>query len=361
MAIAPRAARSAPEGRSCGVGLGGCCAVGGALAAMLAVASPATAQDLPAVTQPVSRESAADRLAQLRASIQSRRGGVLGLMGYSMIPDGSANALQVDRSTSGGSDDEGDPTLTLTQFGFGFTWGESFPLFTEVYLGYARYDPRAVFTREDARVGPVRWNNFTGTLGVGYDIRLGENLWLRPIVNVAAGYAASDVGLFSSFVEARRDVDLSVLRDGHVNAWGIGGALTLAYYDYRPERDIDLELRYTQIHLETFGDTLPAARGQSTAQALGLWGRYRWPTGRELFGRPVRWVLDGNATSYLGDQQDAIGFSWAVKVGGGIEFDTGRWELGALGITMTRVRLIGRYFFADDNVTGYSFGIGMSF
>jgi hypothetical protein len=329
--------------------------------ATLAAASPAVAQGSPPDVQGAIRDRVADRLEQLRGTITSRRGGVLGLMGYSVIPDGSANAIQVDRSSTGSSDEEGDRTLTLSQFGFGFTWGESFPLFTEVYFSYARYDPRAVFTRETTRPGPLRWNNFTGTLGIGYDIRIGENLWLRPIVNLAAGYAASDVGLFASFVEARRDVDLSVLRDGHVNAWGIGGALTLAYYDYRPERDIDVELRYTQIHLETFGDTLPAARGESTAQALGLWARYRWPTGAEAFGRPLRWVLDGNATSYLGDQREAIGFSWAVKVGGGIEFDSGRWELGAMGINLNRVRLIGRYFFGDDNVTGYSIGIGMSF
>ncbi len=324
------------------------------LVAMLGPAWPAAAQD-------AIRADGPARLEQLRTTFASRRGGVLGLMGYSVIPDGSANALQVDRSSQGGSNDEGDPTLTLSQFGFGFTWGESFPLFTEIYFSYARYDPRAVFTRESARVTPFRWNNFTGTLGIGYDIRLSETLWLRPIVNVAAGYAASDVGLFASFIEYRRDVDLSLLTDAEVQAWGVGGALTLAHYDYRPEREIDVELRYTQIHLETFGNTVPAARGQSTAQALGLWGRYRWPSGWEMFGRPLRWVLDGNATAYLGDQRDAIGFSWALKVGGGIEFDTGRWELGAMGINLNRVRLIGRYFYADDNITGYSFGIGMSF
>lgn len=324
------------------------------LVAMLGLARPATAQN-------TIRAEGPGRLEQLRTTFASRRGGVLGLMGYSVIPDGSANALQVDRSSQGGSNEDGDPTLTLSQFGFGFTWGESFPLFTEIYLSYARYDPRAVFTRESARVTPFRWNNFTGTLGIGYDIRLSETLWLRPIVNVAAGYAASDVGLFASFIEYRRDVDLSLLTDAEVQAWGVGGALTLAHYDYRPERDIDVELRYTQIHLETFGNTVSAARGQSTAQALGLWGRYRWPSGWEMFGRPVRWVLDGNATAYLGDQRDAIGFSWAVKVGGGIEFDTGRWELGAMGINLNRVRLIGRYFYADDNITGYSVGIGMSF
>lgn len=146
----------------------------------------------------------------------------------------------------------------------------------------------------------------------------------------------------------------------HVSAFGLGGALTLAYYDYRPARDIDVELRFTQLEIETFGDTPPIADGSSTARTLGLWTRYRWPTGAEAFGRPMRWVLDGSASWYLGDQRDALGFDWSVKLGGGIEFDTGRWELGAFGINMERVRFIGRYFLGDNGVTGLSFGIGLS-
>lgn len=303
----------------------------------------------------------AARLAGLPAGLRGRRGGVLGLMGYNVTPDGSANAVQVNRGTQTGGE-EGSTSLLLGQFGFGFTVSESFPLFLEGYVGYARYDPRALVTGgEEGRRLPLRWNNVAATVGVGYDIRLAEYLWLRPTLNGSLGYAASDAGLFGAFISYRTGVDASTLTDAHMNVWGLGGSLTLAYYDYRPERDIDVELRYTQIHLETFGDTLPAARGNSTAQTLGLWTRYRWPTGWEAFGRPIRWVLDGSASYYFGDQSDALGFAWSAKIGGGIEFDIGRHEIGMLGINMSRVRLIGRYFFADKDVTGVSFGLGVSF
>lgn len=290
--------------------------------------------------------------------LRARPGGVLGLMGYNVTPDGSANAMEINRSSRG---EEGSPTLLLSQFGFGFTVSESFPLFLEAYLGTARYDPRLLFTGEDTRRLPLRWNNIAGTVGIGYDIALAENLWLRPIVNFSAGYVASDAALFGAFINYRRGVDISRLTDAHVNVWGFGGSLVLAYYDYRPERDIDIELRYTHIELRTFGDTLPAAEGRLTARTVGLWARYRWPTGWEAFGRPIRWVLDGSATTYLGEQRDAIGFSWSVKLGGGIEFDIGRYEIGAVGLNLSRVRLIGRYFIGDKGVTGFSFGIGMSF
>ena len=73
--------------------------------------------------------------------------GVLGIMGYNMVPDGSANALQIDTASARGSDN-GDPIFTLAQTGFGFTVSETLPIFLEWYAGYARYDPRSAFTGE---------------------------------------------------------------------------------------------------------------------------------------------------------------------------------------------------------------------
>ncbi len=331
-----------------------------ALAGCLAAVGPATAQPFDGAQREALAEQVAERLAAARTTLQSRRGGVLGLMGYNVVPDGSANALQISRSEF--SAQESSPTLQLSQFGFGFTVSESLPIFLESYLGTARYDPRAYLTGGDAtRRLPLRWNNVAMTLGVGYDFRLAENLYLRPIINGSLGYAASDASLFGSFINYRRDVDISPLTDQHMNVHGLGASLMLAYYDYRPARDIDIELRYTQIRLQTFGDTIPAGRGSSTPRTLGLWGRYRWPTGLEVSGRPLRWVIDGSGSWYLGDQRQALGFGWSVKIGGGIEFDVGRYEFGLMGINVSRVRLIARYFYGEGGITGTSFGIGMSF
>lgn len=337
--------------------LGGC--QHNAVAALVLVV--ASAVSWPSAAQSLAggeafRDAVAGRLEGLDLANRQFGSGILGLMGYTMIPDGSANAVQVNRTSAG----PGSTALTLSQFGFGFTVSEAFPLYLEIYAGYARYDPLLYLRGPDASRLPVRWNNFTGTLGVGYDIAIAENLWLRPIVNVAGGYAAGDRTVLAEILQLRRGPSAAALEGEHVSAFGLGGALTLAYYDYRPERDIDVELRFTQLEIDTFGDTPSIAEASSTARTLGLWTRYRWPTGAEVFGRPMRWVLDGSASWYLGDQRDALGFDWSIKVGGGIEFDTGRWEFGAFGINMERVRFIGRYFLGDNGVTGVSFGIGLS-
>lgn len=330
------------------------------LLALLAAGLPARAQILNGEVLDTVAAQAAALIAERRNNLQIRRGGVLGLFGYNVTPDGSTNALSITRGTT--ISGAGATALTLSQFGFGFTVSESFPLFLESYLGTARYDPRTYITggAETSRV-PLRWNNVALTLGVGYDIKLAENLWLRPILNGSIGYATSDAALFGAFVNYRTGRDISALTDLHMNIYGIGGSLVLAYYDYKPARDIEVELRYTEIPLQTFGDTPERFRGSSTPRTVGLWARYRWPTGLEAFGRPLRWVIDTSGTAYLGEQREALGFGWSVKVGGGIEFDIGRQEFGAVGLTLSRVRLIGRYFYGDGGITGTSFGIGMSF
>lgn len=328
---------------------------------LLILAFVAAFASAPALAQS-SRSDADERLRDFLSSTRSRPGGVLGLMGYNMTPDGSTNAVEVNRAVPSGPDVvPANSQLLLAQFGFGLTASESLPVFLEAYFGYARYDPRALFSGEGARRLPFRWNNVAATVGIGYDIALTEKLFLRPIVNFSLGYATSDAGLFGSWLGSTTGVDVNLLTDQHVNVWGRGGSLMLAYYDLRPERDVELELRYTHLRLQTFGDSAPPARGSSNAETLGLWGRYRWPTGWEAFGRDIRWVIDGSASVYLGDQREAIGFGWSAKFGGGIEFDIGRHEIGALGLNVSRIRLVGRYFFGDNGVTGASIGIGMSF
>lgn len=282
--------------------------------------------------------------------------GVLGLLSYSVVPDGTASAVQISRS---GADD--DIGVTLGQLGAGFTVDESFPLYLEGYLGYARYDPRFVFSNgEEQRRLPARWDQVAVTVGVGWDFRLARNLYLRPILNAALAHVTSDAALFGSLAEFRTERDLAFLDRGRLNAWGLGGSLVLAWYDHMPAREIDVELRGTHLHLSTFAGTSAAVRGTTEALTVSLWARLRWPTGIEAFGRPVRWVLDGQHSHFLGDQRAALGFEYLTKVGGGLELDVGGLEIGALGLYAQRVRLVGRYVFGE-NVSGFSVGLGLSF
>jgi hypothetical protein len=109
----------------------------------------------------------------------------------------------------------------------------------------ARYDRRRLLRTETPGRLPIRWNNFTSTIDIGHDMALAENLRLRPIVNLSGGYAAADRTVLADILRVRRGGEAaSTLGGAHVTAFGLGGALTLAYCDYRPERDIDVALRF---------------------------------------------------------------------------------------------------------------------
>jgi hypothetical protein len=287
-------------------------------------------------------------------NLQQTANGVLGLLGYNVVPDVTASSLSISR---GSQDDTG---LQTTQFGLGFTVDPDFPLYLEGFLGYSRYDPRFIFSEgEKKSYVPTRWNNFSGTVGVGWDFPIIEGLVFRPILNAALGHVESDVSLIGRLLEIKYDRELAFLDRGRMNAYGLGGSLMLDLNIPRPGYEIDLELRYTDIRLSTFGDTSRLVRGEAEAKTLNLWGRVRWPMEAEMFGRPMRWVVDFAHSRFFGDQV-ALGFDHLTKVGGGIEMNVGRYELGVWDFNMQSIRIVARYLFGQ-NVSGASVGLAVSF
>jgi len=287
-------------------------------------------------------------------SLQQAANGVLGLLGYNVIPDVTASSLSISR---GGQEDTG---LQTSQFGLGFTVDPDFPIYLEGFLGYSRYDPRFIFSEGAQKsVLPTRWNNVSGTVGVGWDFPIIEGLVFRPILNAALGHLETDVSLIGRLLELKFNRELAFLDRGRMNAYGLGGSLMLDLNIQRPGYEVDLELRYTDIRLSTFGDTSSLVRGESEAKTANLWGRVRWPMDAEMFGRPLRWVVDLSHSRFFGDQV-ALGFDHLTKVGGGIELNVGRYELGVWDFNMQSIRIIGRYLFGN-NVSGASVGLAVSF
>jgi len=287
------------------------------------------------------------------ARIQRRVDGALGLMSYAVTPDASASSLSIK------SVETGNPDLTLWQLGAGFTLSSSFPLYLEGFLGYNRYDPKFVASDgTEQRALPVKWNTISGTAGIGWDFPLFWNIKFRPIFNFSLGHVESDLALVGRglrFLLDRQGQDeFDFLDRGRLNAYGLGGSGMLDYELYREAYEIDVELRYTYLYLQTF-DTSSAVAGQSDAQTLGLWSRLRLPTGLVVFRRPLRYVFEYTNTFYLGDQRGVLGFDYLNQFGLGLELDTSAYHL-----VWTRTRLVVRYV-VGDHVSGVSSGIAITF
>ena len=116
-----------------------------------------------------------------------------------------------------------------------------------------------------------------------------------------------------------------------------------------------MEFRYTLIGLDSFGDTADVVEGHATAENLSIYLRRRAPTGYKLLDRPLRYVMEGARTEYLGEQRGALGFDALNSLGLGLELDSSKYD-----IIITRTRLVARYMFGQ-NTQGYSMGLAMSF
>jgi hypothetical protein len=291
----------------------------------------------------------ADARAQARldpaANLQKRANGVLVLMGYTVVPNVTTGSLAIK--------DPGalNPDLEMASLGGGFVW-EPTPLYFEGTASATRYDPGfAVSGGSEASVS-AKWNATAATGGIGWDFPVAGEFKLRPIFNVSVGRLESDA---SSVSGSETDKQLAFLRSGSLNVGGVGASLMLDYEHYRPEGEIDAELRYTDMRLSSRSGTSEAVDGRVSARSIGFWSRYRAPTGLAALDRPLRYVLEYAVTRFMGDLDGAIGFNVLNSFGVGLEVDSSKYDVFA-----TRTRLVARYV-VGNHVSGWSLGLGISF
>ncbi len=288
--------------------------------------------------------------AVLGANVQKLANGIVGVMSYTVAPDVTTSSLAINNS---GTSDAG---LSLTQVGGGFTWSKSTPLYLEGNAAYARYDP--IFVVSDGteeRAVPTRWNSFSATGGIGWDFPLTEHWVIRPIFNFTVGRVVSDLKFAKFWVDNNTNVDLSFLDGGTLRAYGLGGALMLDYEKFAPEHDDDIELRYTNVELRSYGDSNFGVVGHAKSESVSLWARMRVPTGwGTVWERPVRYVYEVATTRYLGDETE-VGLTQMSSIGFGLELDS-----SALDRWATRWRLVARYKFGPG-MHGSTVGLAISF
>lgn len=283
-------------------------------------------------------------------NLKKRTDAILGLMSFALTPDVTTGSLSLS------DDPTGNPNISMVTLGGGFTMSQEFPLYLEGTLGYSRYDPS--FLASDGKIErpvPTKWNSLSLTSGVGWDFPVASDLKFRPILNFSLGRVASDSSVAGTIREHQTGDNLEFLKNGTLDVYGLGGTLMLDYERYRDKNEIDIELRYTSIQLQSYSDAPAAVEGSSHSQSLSVWSRWRAPTNFTAMKRPVRYVLEAAHTIYLGDMRGALGFDALSSLGVGLELDSSAYK-----IIVTRTRLILRYQFGN-NVEGTSMGLAISF
>jgi hypothetical protein len=310
----------------------------------------AAALVLALASAPAMSQTAVPQFSLISGDLQKRANGVVALMQYTLFPDVTTSSLSISSGTTG------NPAFRMTQLGGGITVTQSFPLYLEGNAAYSTYDPTFTATNGVEQVEiSAKWTTVTGTGGIGWDFPLASELKLRPIANFTIGHMDSGLAANVQNIGGITGPEINFLKNGSFNAVGYGGSLMLDYERYRREYEIDVELRYTLIYLQSIPETSEAVKGSALAQNFNLWSRWRAPIGWQAFHRPLRYVLEFAYSYYFGNQDDILGFNHLLSLGGGLELD-----VSAYPIYITRIRLMARYRYGEY-VSGYSFGLGISF
>jgi hypothetical protein len=280
--------------------------------------------------------------------LKKRADAFMTITGYSLTPDVTTGSLSI---RNGGDNSD----LQMISLGGGDRISANFPLYLEGTLAVNRYNPTFIDGIGSNSVNvPVHWNSITGTGGIGWDFPITNELRFRPIANVMLGHLESDLSIASRIIQNRTGADLQFLNGGRMNSYGLGGSVMLDYENYKPDQEIDVELRYTNIPVQTF-DTSTAVQGSADSQSVALWARSRIPTPIMLLDRPLRAVFELAHTEFLGSLRGALGFDSLSSIGTGIELDR-----SASDPIFSRIRLVFRYQFGQ-NVHGTSIGLAASF
>jgi hypothetical protein len=281
--------------------------------------------------------------------LKKRADAFMTITGYSLTPDVTTGSLTI--RNNGGDDTD----LQMISLGGGDRISANFPLYLEGTMAVNRYNPTFNDGIGNSSVTvPVHWNSVTGTGGIGWDFPITNELRFRPIANVMLGHLESDLSIASRVIQNRTGVDMQFLNGGRMNSYGLGGSVMLDYENYKPDQEIDVELRYTNIGVQTF-DTSTAVQGSADSQSLAIWARSRIPTPISLLDRPLRAVFELAHTEFLGDLRGALGFNSLSSIGTGFEIDR-----SASDPIFSRVRVVFRYQFGQ-NVHGTSIGLAASF
>jgi hypothetical protein len=294
-------------------------------------------------------ESFAQTNSVLETFLKNRANAFLTVNGLTLTPDVTTGSISIsDTKTQ-------NPNLQMTSLGGGGTLSPSFPLYVEGTLALNRYDPSFVNSAGGiTQMIPVKWNSVSGTGGIGWDFQLTDNLKFRPMANLSLGHVESDLSILSRLIQYKFGKDFDFLDGGRLNSYGLGGSIMLDYEDYRPEEEIDIELRYTNINLTSFNSNA-IVMGNLDAQSISLWARRRVPLGYQFWGMPFRSVTEFSHNEFLGDMRGALGFNSLTSLGAGLELD-----IEQKAIFFTRVRMMMRYVFGE-NVQGWSLGFAASF
>ena len=162
----------------------------------------------------------------------------------------------------------------------------------------------------------AKWRTYGGSLGIGAEIPLSNNLLLVPIVDAGLARIESD----ADYHGVLSNVFLKPALDGLVfnwdaDAWVIGAALGVSYRRAWNSVDLDVQSSLTYNYIKSYDSSSDLIEFDSQMTTFDINVDAVVPTGKSIAAYPIALVGTVGYTSFLGPNRDELGFQYFFEGG----------------------------------------------
>ncbi|MFV8818573.1 Solitary outer membrane autotransporter beta-barrel domain [Haliea sp. E17] len=214
-------------------------------------------------------------------------------------------------------------------------------------LSHSRYSSRTYL--EDNDYLDAEWRADSGQLGLGLIFPWGEHWSATAVGEAGLSRLKNTADYRGPLIEA-----LAPLLDGVLVNWDTD----VAVYSIRSGLDYDrmhgyrsgyrIKARYSYSKIRSFSESSDLPPLRADTQTATLSGEFRHPWGMDVGVFPLFGIVNAGATTFLGDDRDALGFKYYYQAGYSVALDF------SASTAWIKTVSIGYQWNQGDNVSGQS-------
>jgi hypothetical protein len=254
-------------------------------------------------------------------------------------------------------DDDANTEFDLYKFPFQKNFSineEGWEVVVRGTLSYATAAQKAkVFSDE---VVNAEWSAYSGNIGSGLIVPINKNLSFIGGLDLGLSRLESDAKYRGDTLDALSPVVDGILYNWETNAW-IGSLVMGVDYvkDFEEGYDLEIKGRYTYSYIASFSEPEDLPSFSDSTNTFSLKADFTHPLGISVSNYPLYGVAHFGNTSFVGKNQDILGFSYFFELGYSLKIDLSQKKLPVESLSF------GYQWNKGDKVEGHTFLFGWEF
>jgi hypothetical protein len=280
--------------------------------------------------------------------------GYVALLNFAVNPDISAATYKID-----GGDGRGDDfTLDVYRLPLCHVFTSenlSFRPFVAANFAYQTYGGNRIYLDDRDSIGTA-YEAYGGSATLGAEIPIFDPLVLLVAVNSGIAHLENRADYYGVIAEnLLRPALAGLVFDWDADAWLTGVSAGMQYSRKLDGNEYRATIDVTFNHFATYETSSDFVEFEANATTCSLQLESLFPLPGSLFGMPLALATSLGHTSFYGQENDALGFSYFFEAGVAIETDVAEHD-----IFVKKMRF-GAKAMAGEDVIGWSLILGYRF